>query len=177
MSRKISSCLVILLLVVGLIVCVGLGIYAYNRSSSAGQIKELNAFAGELGLTPDSQLAQYQTCWDVFPTHCGQVAYYQTTLSRDAFQGKIDQVTSEKELPADVNVANMFDINLVTGHDLKIEKKNANSQTPLGYQWQFEERGHDWVITFYDISGDGNVYSLDGQPIDGNIVTIMLRNK
>jgi hypothetical protein len=141
----------------------------------------MKEFARKLGFTPEAQLVQYKTCWDIFPTHCGEVLYYQSSMTREEFQGKIDQATTSKERPIDVNLAGLLDINLVTSHDLKIEKRNSNSQAPggisLGYKWRLEERGENWVVTFYDISNDGNVYTLDGQPIDGNIVTIMLLSK
>ncbi len=181
MSRKITIFAVISFLIIGFVVCGALGVYALNTRTTAGQVEKLKEFAAPLGFTPEAQLIQYKTCWDAFPTHCGEVLYYQSTLTREEFQGKIDQVTTSQERPLDVNLAGLLDINLVTSHDLKIEKGNSNSQAPggisLGYKWRLEERGENWVVTFYDISKDGNVYTLDGQPIDGNIVTIMLLTK
>ncbi len=152
-----------------------------NARSTAQQ--QVSAFAQQLGYVPEAHLAEYETCWGMFPSHCGQILYYATLISQDGFQAKIDQLTSTKELPQDISIYTLLDINLVTDYTITIDKiDSANDRThtppePLAYKWRLTEGGDDWVIVFYEVAHDGYVYEIDGQPIIGNIVTIMLQTK
>lgn len=174
---KIVSALTILL-----VVCLVLGFYVSRVLVPLLQTKKVPTFAQQLDYTPEVSIAEYETCWGIFPSHCGQVLYYSTLLNRDEFQAGIDNLTSTKTLPQTIDGYTLFDINLVTEHNLTINSVGDSSDRtstpePLAYKWRISEGGEDWVISFYEVVHDGNVYEIDNQPIVGNIVTIMLQTK
>lgn len=180
MSKRVLSSILIALFMV--CVCGTVGYVVLRRTASASEISKLIAFAENLDYRPEAHLAQYRTCWDIFPTHCGQVLYYTTRLSREAFQIKIDQSAQAVGRPKNIDGYTLLDINLVTEHKVSINgRTDALDRTvtpePLAYQWRGTEGGGDWVITFYETAQDGHVYELDHKQIVGNIVTVMLQTK
>lgn len=162
--------------------CAIIGYYAFSIIRTTRQTDAVYTFAQQLGYIPDAQIAEYRTCWDIFPSHCGQVLYYTTSINRDEFQVKIDNLALTKELAQNVSIYTLLDINLVTDHILTIDKmKDSGDRTltpePSAYKWRITEGGENWVITFYEVAHDEHVYKMDDQQIVGNIVTIMLQTK
>ena len=169
-------------LVVFLTICLLLGVYSSRVLITSLHIRNVSTFAQQLDYAPQDKLAEYKTCWGIFPSHCGQVLYYSTSLNRDEFQANIDNLASTKALPQNIDGYSLFDINLVTDHKLTIngiEDSTDRTRTPepLAYKWRIIEGGEDWVISYYEVVDDGNVYEMDDQPIVGNIVTIKLQTK
>lgn len=157
-------------------------IYLLSLSNSEQQSKELSQFAAQLGYVPEAGLAEYETCWEIFSTECGLVLYFETSLNRDEMQQLIDQLSSEKELPKDIDGYSIFEINLETEHsftinNLKDPLMRSKIPEPLAYAWWLTVDGNDWAVTIYLIQGDNNVYELDDRRITQNIVTIMLDTK
>lgn len=181
MSKRFPSGILLLAL---FIVCLGgvLGYVVLRRAAPTREINKLMTFAGNLDYRPEAHLAQYRTCWGIFPTHCGQVLYYATSLNRQEFQAKINDVAPAAGLPDEVDGYTLLDINLVTEHKLSIDGKTdsldrALTPAPTAYGWLGTEGGDNWVIKFYETAQDGHVYKIDEKPIIGNIVTIMLQTK
>jgi hypothetical protein len=165
-----------------IIACGILGYVAFTKIASSDPVGKLISFAQNFDYKPESQLAQYETCWGIFPTHCGQVLYYTIFLSLEEFQSKVDQLTSLRELPKNADGYTLLDINLVTNHTLSIDGKTDSlnrsvTPEPLAYEWLITEGGEYWIITFYETKNTGHIYEMDGQQIVGNIVTIMLQTK
>lgn len=179
---KKPNWLVIFLVLVVMSVCAILGYFAFQNSEASSQVSKLYTFAQNVGYIPETQLAQYKTCWGIFPTHCGQVLYFATSLSREEFQAKIDQYAPSVGLPNEVDGYTLLDINLVTEYRVSIDGRTdsldrALTPEPVAYGWLDTEGGDYWVITFYEIAQDGHVYKMDDKQITGNIVTLMLRTK
>lgn len=161
------------------IFCIALSYVSFTQLILSRQSNTLYVFAQRLGYVPANKIAEYKTCWDIFSPHCGQVLYFTVSLNRDVFQTQIDTLTLVKELPQDVSINTLLDINMVSDHILTIEEANNSLLVPepLAYKWRITEGGENWIITFYEVALDKHIYKIDGQPIIGNIVTIMLQTK
>lgn len=181
-TKQYSKMKIISILFILLIACLLLGLYISRSLIPLLQTEKVSAFALQLNYIPESSLAEYKTCWGIFRSRCGQVLYYATPLNQSEFQARIDNLTSTKTLPQTSDGYTLFDINLVTNHNLTTNGIGDSSDRtrmpePLAYKWRISEGGENWVISFYEIVYDGNVYEIDNQPIVGNIVTIMLQTK
>jgi len=181
-TKQYSKMKTVSALAIILVACLVLGIYASRALIPLLQTRNVSTFAQQLNYMPEANLAEYKTCWGIFPSHCGQVLYYSTPLNQDEFQARINNLISTKTLPQTVDGYTIFDINLVTDHNLTINgigdsSDRTRTPEPLAYKWRITEGGEDWVISFYEVVHDGNVYEIDNQPIVGNIVTIMLQTK
>lgn len=159
-----------------------IGSITINKISPSIQVSKLISFAQALDYTPNAHLAQYRTCWGIFPTHCGQVLYYATYVDREQFQARIDQFLPAAGLPGESDGYTLLDINLVTKYRISIDGRTdsldrALMPEPMAFRWNYTEGGNYWMITFYEINKDGHVYRMADEPIIGNIITIMLRIK
>lgn len=179
LHTPLKSFFVVILLI---IIVFLIGSVTISRISASMQVDRLISFAQSLDYTPNAHLAQYKTCWGIFPTHCGEVLYYVISLNREQFQTRINQVFLAAGLPNESDGYTLLDINLVTKHRVSIDGRTdslnrALTPEPTAYSWHSTEGGNYWVITFYETTQDGHIYKMDDKPIIGNIITIMLRTK
>ena len=170
------------LTLIAIIVLVTLVRYVLSQIKDKNQSDSIRSFAQQIGYTPDDHLTQYETCWDVFPSQCGLVLLYTTTMDRNELQYKLDRLTPAKTLAQDIDGYALFDTNRVTKHRLTVNGMDDSSNRsrtpePVAYKWHIRRGDRNWVISFYDIGNDGHTYEFDGRQIKSNIIALLLRTK
>ena len=157
-----------------------MAIFAFTKSASKTNLAKLQDLASKLDYKPETQIVQYQTRWNIFPTSHGEMLYYSTRASLEQFQELIDNITISQELPAFSDGYDLFSVNYSTNHFLTINGMgNSSDRTttrePDAYRWRIFYKNRNWSITYYQITNDGQIYRFDNEPIMENIVTILLQ--
>jgi len=158
------------------------GIISYFKNAEKKQIEGVYTVAQQLGHTPQSHLVQTERCWDIFPSHCGVFIHFSTDLTLDEFRARVDGLDFFEEWSGETNGHSIFSTINFGSDKLTVDGNGASNhlviKDPLAYQWRLvDSQSKNWVITFYGTADDNHQYKFNSQPINDNIVTVMLRTK
>jgi hypothetical protein len=150
-------------------------------------VADAYVLARQLDYTPATEIAHYRRCWD--PTffgfaHCGVFVHYTTDLPFEAFEQQVNRLKLRQKRFGPTSGYGIFnDINLSTDRLLTADNNDGllnrfDLPEPEAYEWLLvDKNSREHYIYFHDTTSNEHIYELDGSPLQGNIVTIMLQTR
>ncbi|MDQ2997324.1 MAG: hypothetical protein M3R61_09755 [Chloroflexota bacterium] len=174
--------IVLLIFILGIGAAIA-GFRFFQNAQQQRYTESVHAIAAEVGNTSQSQLAAFEKCWDL-RSHCGLMVYFTTKHTRETLGNQVAQLRLEEVLTRDVDGRSLFtDLNMSSTHVLTVNGQGGASQpvpselTPAGYEWWLTTLdGHNLFVALFTIN-QAHQYAFDGQPIEGNIIGVMLQTR
>jgi hypothetical protein len=159
------------------------GFFYLQKSRQQRYAETVHAIATELGYTSQSHLAEFEKCWDL-RSHCGVTLYFTTMSTREMLSDRVARLGLKEVLTRDADGRTLFtDLNVSTTHVLKVNGQGGDAQpvprelTPAGYQWWLTTQdGLNLFVAMYTTES-AHQYSFDGQPLEGNVISVMLQTR
>lgn len=184
-ARFRSRTVTCLLLALGIPALLVSACIVLSEMTNRQQQADLNAILQPLGYTPQVELARGKTCWDmwVLQGSCGLMVHYTTDAPLDTFRQQVEALPLPIRTSRGSVIATLFNDVRRTGKRLLVDDQDPSEAEVVipnleGYRWVLTDpQGRTVFVYFYGTAQSQADYRLDGIPVQGNIVTVLLQTR
>lgn len=144
-------------------------------------VENLAIYSQQYGYTESNLISNSTYCSDL-NSNCGIKIYYKTDLTKEELISLINSSSAQLNFDSIADGRSLFtNLNLETKktfewNGIGVSLSDISPQVPNAYTWNLHHKGKEISITHYDLQSDP-LYTIDGQPVNKNIIEIRQRIK